>query len=265
MGAVYDVELNLKYRSAQDVVDATRNFVDNFGKSASFSDADFTDIRGALECIFTKRGLHVTTLTDTTAICDSGFDASYGWETVMTDWFDYTAAVLEDGSEFKIWPDNGYYSGVVNNGKVNWSELEEEDEDDDWSEDDSGSGSGMKVDDAVLQEAIDCINDFSLHEYDDFAVDNNTDLSDIDILYTTDGGDGEVELQVSVDLINPAMKYYINGELRNTDTYADLEDLIASDLADLDFQSLFEYGVQFAKKSDYDPEVSQYYIDMREE
>lgn len=209
MGAVYDVELNLKYRSAQDVVDATRNFVDNFGESASFSDTDFTDIRGALECIFTKRGLHINTLTDTTAICDSGFDASYGWETVMTDWFDYTAAVLEDGSEFKIFPDNGYYSGVVNNGKVNWSELEEEDGD--------------------LEYAIDLINQYLISEFD-HGISDDDDLSDIGLMYTTAGDYDEVELQVSANLNNYTINYYVNGDLRHTDQFEDLQDMIESEL-----------------------------------
>lgn len=263
MGAVYHVELKLRYDSAQSVIRATKDIVNAY--EISYYDKDFSSIVSAIQLILPKRGFQINSQSNTALDCDCDFDASYSWEGVMQAWFDHLArlSAINDYSEITIYPDNGGEKGVVQNGKVNWSDLEEEDEDDDWDEDDSGSG--MKVDDEVLQEAIDCINDFSLHEYDDFAVDNNTDLSDIGILYTTDGGDNEVELQVSVDLINPAMKYYINGELRNTDTYADLEDLITSDLADLDFQSLFEYGVQFAKKSDYDPEVSQYYIDMRED
>ena len=119
--------------------------------------------------------------------------------------------------------------------------------------------------DNKLQEAIDLINHFSNAEYGDPAIDDNTDLSDIGILYTTDGGDDEVEVQITIDLKNPAMKYYINNELRHTDTYKDLQDLIDSDLEILDFNDLFSYAVGFARKSDYDPEVSPDYIERRME
>lgn len=119
--------------------------------------------------------------------------------------------------------------------------------------------------DDKLQEAIDLINDFCEVEYGAPAIDENSDLSDIGILYTTDGGNDEVEVQITIDLKNPAMKYYINNELRHTDKYKDLQDLIDSDLEILDFNDLFSYAVRFAKKSDYDPEVSPDYIERRKE
>ena len=50
----------------------------------------------------------------------SGFDASYGWESVMTDAFEKIAPFLEEGSEIKIYPDSGCDHGIVENGKVNW-------------------------------------------------------------------------------------------------------------------------------------------------
>ena len=50
----------------------------------------------------------------------SGFDASYGWESVMMDAFEKIAPYLEDGSEIKIYPDSGCDHGIIENGIVNW-------------------------------------------------------------------------------------------------------------------------------------------------
>lgn len=243
MGAVYDIEGKLSFKSANAVVKATQNFISSYD-GARFSDTDFTDLEDALVCIFTRR-VDISNETDTFVEFYSGFDASYGWEGVMLDWFEACASVLADGSELRIFPDSGSDIGVVQNGKVSWNYTDEEDDD--------------------LQEAIDSINAFSLSEYGNEAVDENTDLSDIGILYTTDGGDNEVELQISVDLLEPSMLYYINGELRHTDTYEDLRDLIDSDLDILDFDDLYNYILRFAKKTDYDPDSSYDYIDRRDD
>lgn len=50
----------------------------------------------------------------------SGFDASYGWETVMMDAFSEMAPYLEDGSEIKIYPDSGRDYGYVEGGEAIW-------------------------------------------------------------------------------------------------------------------------------------------------
>ena len=258
MGAVYSVELNLKYSSAQDVVDATHRFINDFGPSAVFDGTDFTDLQGALECIFTKRGLQISELTDTSAVCSSDFDASYGWESVMTDWFNYVAPVLQNGSEFKIWPDNGYYSGTVQNGKVDWGELEEDDEDwdeDNWDEDTDDSGNAMKVDDPVLQQAIDLINDYILGEFDHVGIEAGDDLSDIGLMYTTDGDNDEVELQVSANLNDCTINYYVNGDLRHTDSYGSIQNMIDSELKDWGwgtFDALYSECLTYTTDEDYE-------------
>lgn len=47
----------------------------------------------------------------------NGFDASYGWESIMLDIFDVISSFLEDGSEIWIYSDDDYDHLVVKNGK----------------------------------------------------------------------------------------------------------------------------------------------------
>lgn len=50
-------------------------------------------------------------------IYDNGFNASYGWECVMMDWFEVMAPYLADGSQMMIYPDEDYDKLVIRNGK----------------------------------------------------------------------------------------------------------------------------------------------------
>ena len=50
-------------------------------------------------------------------VYENDFDASYGWEGVMMDWFNVLAPFLKNGSELLIYPDNGYDKLVIKNGK----------------------------------------------------------------------------------------------------------------------------------------------------
>ena len=48
---------------------------------------------------------------------ENGFDASYGWESVMMEMFELIAPYLADGSELYIYPDNDYDHLLIKNGK----------------------------------------------------------------------------------------------------------------------------------------------------
>lgn len=48
---------------------------------------------------------------------ESDFDASYGWESVMMEWFGVMAPFLKDNSTLLIYPDNDYDKLVIKNGK----------------------------------------------------------------------------------------------------------------------------------------------------
>jgi hypothetical protein len=50
-------------------------------------------------------------------IYENSFDASYGWESVMMEWFHALAPFLEDGSELLIHPDSDYDKLVIQDGK----------------------------------------------------------------------------------------------------------------------------------------------------
>ena len=45
------------------------------------------------------------------------FDASYGWERIMMEWFEVLAPFLADGSQMLIYPDEDYDKLVIKNGK----------------------------------------------------------------------------------------------------------------------------------------------------
>ena len=50
-------------------------------------------------------------------IYENDFDASYGWECVMMDWFEVIAPFLANGSQMLIYPDEDYDKLVIKNGK----------------------------------------------------------------------------------------------------------------------------------------------------
>ena len=48
---------------------------------------------------------------------DNDFDASYGWERVMMEWFEVLAPFLANGSQMLIYPDEDYDKLVIKNGQ----------------------------------------------------------------------------------------------------------------------------------------------------
>jgi hypothetical protein len=64
--------------------------------------------------------LDSTTLPGWSGWLFSGFNASYGWESVMRDAFEAVAPFLEDGSEIVIDIDEGVDHGVVKDGQAVW-------------------------------------------------------------------------------------------------------------------------------------------------
>ena len=49
-------------------------------------------------------------------VYDNAFNASYGWECVMIDWFNVLAPYLADGSQMLIYPDSDYDELIIKNG-----------------------------------------------------------------------------------------------------------------------------------------------------
>lgn len=50
-------------------------------------------------------------------IYESDFNASYGWERIMMEWFEVLAPFLANGSQMLIYPDSDYDKLVIKNGK----------------------------------------------------------------------------------------------------------------------------------------------------
>ena len=126
--------------------------------------------------------------------------------------------------------------------------------------------------DELLQTALDLINEYDREEFGDpddpfdrkgYTTADN--LSELGVMYTTDGGNNEVELQVYVDLVNNSMKYCVNGwnseglEVRKEDKYDSLEELIDNELTELNWDDLYGTCVDLTVPEDYDPESSPDY------
>ena len=50
-------------------------------------------------------------------IYENDFNASYGWERVMMEWFEVLTPFLANGSQMLIYPDEDYDKLVIKNGK----------------------------------------------------------------------------------------------------------------------------------------------------
>ena len=104
-------------------------------------------------------------------------------------------------------------------------------------------------DSELVQQALDLINEYCDYEYGDhtdYTV--NNDLSDLSILFTTDGDEEAHILEIYVDLLNPSIKYYYDGTLTHTDSYSSLEDFIANALVDLSWDWLYSAGLDYAEE-----------------
>ena len=230
MGAVYSISGDLKYKSSNDIVAATKEFVNSY-TGARFSDIDFNDLKGALECIFTKRGLGIKSSTDTETSFYSDFDASYGWESVMYAWFEYVAPKLIQGSELSVYPDSGHNTLTVNaDGTVTYDGSDDEyydDEDDEELEPYEPKDVSSITD--PLEKSIAIIEEYLYDEFDHTDPIDRNKLDNIGLLFTTYDlkDDEDTDLQVSVDLVNNKMIYEIWGEYNTTETeqFDSIEDL----------------------------------------
>lgn len=128
-------------------------------------------------------------------------------------------------------------------------------------------------DDALIQVALDLINEYSREEFgrDEDRYTKDNDLTDLGLMYTTHGNNEEIDLQVSADLIHPAINFYVRGydsgdyELRHQDKYNSLEELIDNELMNIDWDSLYSACLDYVTSKDFDPEYSAEYIDDYEE
>ena len=125
MGQTYAVSLKLHFKDKEGAAQALRDKIARATEERVIYSLEHyrelgigTDtVEGLLRIFF---GGWEGKLQNTGTSLESGFDACYGWETVMMDAFDLMAPFLEDGSEITIYPDSGIDNAVVQGGKAVW-------------------------------------------------------------------------------------------------------------------------------------------------
>lgn len=126
MGACYNVQLLYKVKDETKAKDALLNFVnttkanfhlDTFKKQG----VDTDSLRGLIQVILA--GYERTPYRDIEQrggfrFATNDFNASYGWEILLIDFFKALAPHLEDGSKIYIEPDDDWSEYVIENGTV---------------------------------------------------------------------------------------------------------------------------------------------------
>jgi hypothetical protein len=126
MGAVYSVELVLAFDDREAVTERLKECLRMLikGEHAKFSIDEnqiermrLVDAMNAfLPDILENEKYQVILYDENHFTCTSGFDASYGWETVLETMFTYLAPALKDGSMIIVEPDNESWTMVVKDG-----------------------------------------------------------------------------------------------------------------------------------------------------
>lgn len=91
-----------------------------------------------------------------------------------------------------------------------------------------------------MERAKELIDKYCLQEFQINADFDN--MEDIGVCYTTTDDDDEV--QVSIDLVHYAVKFYINNELKHTDRYDSIDEFINCDLEYLSFDDLYNRALE---------------------
>lgn len=123
MGMCYTVNITLKYKLAYE---STVKMLINVATDTYHNGLpENTSIADMLRLMFPKiHGKRTDKNGIVTLTGDADFDASYGWDSCMTEWFEGIASMLLDGSELEIFPDNGYEKLYVENGDLYRVDME---------------------------------------------------------------------------------------------------------------------------------------------
>lgn len=126
MGAVYSVRLVLAFDDRNAVTEKLKECLRMLikGEHARFSidesKIEHMDLIGTVNAflpdILENEKYQVLLYDANHFTCTSGFDASYGWETILAIMFTYVAPVLRDGSMITVEPDNESWTMVVKDG-----------------------------------------------------------------------------------------------------------------------------------------------------
>ena len=120
MGACYSVILKVNLTDEQGAIKALNEHILKDTRT-SYSIDESTELQtfdGLMNLLLAGFRTNVLTYTKGNfKYYESDFNASYGWESVMMEWFDVMAPFLKDNSTLLIYPDNDYDKLVIKNGK----------------------------------------------------------------------------------------------------------------------------------------------------
>ena len=122
-------------------------------------------------------------------------------------------------------------SDLSNQMDIIWSSVEER---------------GKKAYSALMDRAKSLIDEFCIHEYD--APADFSDLSKVGVAYTTVGDQGQLPLQVYVDLEGCKIERELDGKPLDSWRYDTLGELIVIELEGLDFQTLVSVSDEDVEK-----------------
>lgn len=105
---------------------------------------------------------------------------------------------------------------------------------------------GKKAYSALMDRAKSLIDEFCIHEYD--APADFSDLSKVGVAYTTVGDQGQLPLQVYVDLEGCKIERELDGKPLDSWRYDTLGELIEIELEGLDFQTLVSVSDEDVEK-----------------
>lgn len=129
MGSVYSIRAKLKFKDKKKAIKILQDKInrgkeenvdyglDTYRKSDNLDINDIDDLISVFLIAGRELESDVEDLDDGWVIYDNGFEASYGWESVMMEMFKELAPVLEDGSDLFIDCDDGVDVLVIKDGK----------------------------------------------------------------------------------------------------------------------------------------------------
>lgn len=119
MGACYSVILKVNLTNEDGAVKALNEHIANDTRTSYSIDKCKTDTFDDLMNLLLA-GFRTNVITYEEGkfkYYESDFNASYGWEGVMMEWFEVMTPFLKDNSTLLIYPDSDYDELVIRNGK----------------------------------------------------------------------------------------------------------------------------------------------------
>ena len=124
MGACYSVELKVKVLDIPGAIKALNEHIVN-DTSADYSLEEYAECGITTETFDDLIKILLADLQQPVSVFQTGkfvtylnaFDASYGWERIMMEWFETLTPFVANGSKLLIYPDEGYDKLVIKNGK----------------------------------------------------------------------------------------------------------------------------------------------------